>query len=161
MKKIEIATQKIINVQTAIHFSEIWKKMNKKWVFTNGCFDILHEGHIDTISTASSNGDILMVAINSDESVKRLKGNNRPINNQDSRALLIASLIFVDFVIIFDEDTPYNLIATLLPNVLVKGGDYNIENIIGAKEVINNGGQVIIQPTKIGFSTTNIIQLIK
>lgn len=161
MKNLNFISQKIISVNSALQLSNTWRLFNKKWVFTNGCFDILHEGHIETISTAASKGDYLIVALNSDESVRRLKGDSRPINNQHSRALILASLAFVDYVVIFEEETPFNLIRLLLPNVLVKGGDYTIGNVIGAKEVIENGGEVFLQPTKIGFSTTQIINHIK
>lgn len=161
MNKTEFPNNKIITLQAATYLSNIWKKFNKKLVFTNGCFDILHEGHIDTLSKAASYGDILIVGLNSDLSVQKLKGNDRPINAQNSRALILASLIFVDYVIIFEEETPFLLISTLLPNVLVKGGDYSKEQIVGAKEVIENGGEVIINETKVGFSTTNIINKMK
>lgn len=135
--------------------------MSKKIVFTNGVFDILHQGHISSLSNAASNGDILIVGVNADSSVKKLKGESRPINGQQSRALVLASLLMIDAVVIFDEETPLQLITYLLPDVLVKGGDYTIEQIAGAKEVIANGGEVKITPILQGFSTTNIIQKMK
>lgn len=138
-----------------------WKVMNKTVAFTNGCFDILHEGHIFSLSQAAQEADFLIVAVNSDASTKRLKGNERPINNQKSRSLLLASLLIVDAVIIFEEDTPLETIKTLMPDVLVKGGDYTLEQIVGAKEVIANGGRVVINPIIQGFSTTGIIEKIK
>jgi len=130
----------------------------KTMVFTNGCFDILHFGHIEYLAKARDLGDLLIVGLNSDQSVTRLKGENRPVNPQYARATLLAALEPVDFVIIFDEDTPLRLIQQLMPQILVKGGDYTISEIIGAKEVLRNGGIVkIISLTK-GFSTTNILQ---
>jgi len=138
-----------------------WRLINKRIAFTNGVFDILHEGHIKVLSQAAAFADVLVVGVNSDASVKRLKGNSRPVNNQQSRALILASLIMVDAVIVFDEDTPIHLIKNILPDVLIKGGDYTVESIVGAKEVIANGGGVEIIPLEEGFSTTNIIEQMK
>ena len=135
--------------------------MGKSIVFTNGVFDILHPGHIFSLSQAAKEADFLIVGLNSDNSVKRLKGQQRPVNDQDSRALLLASLLMVDAVVIFEEDTPLELINSIRPDVLVKGGDYTIENIVGAKEVIVNGGRVVINPVIEGYSTTNIIDKLK
>ena len=135
--------------------------MGKSIVFTNGVFDILHPGHIFSLSQAAKEADFLIVGLNSDDSVKRLKGQQRPVNNQDSRALLLASLLMVDAVVIFEEDTPLELINSIRPDVLVKGGDYTIENIVGAKEVISNGGRVVINPVIEGYSTTNMIDRLK
>jgi len=135
--------------------------LDKKVAFTNGCFDILHEGHIFSLSQAASEADFLIVGVNADKSVKKLKGQSRPINNEHSRALILASLLIVDAVIIFEEETPLSLISTLLPDVLVKGGDYTVEQIAGAKEVIANGGRVVINPILQGFSTTGIIEKMK
>lgn len=120
-------------------------------------FDILHPGHIFSLSQAATEADFLIVGVNSDNSVKRLKGTARPINNQDSRVLLLASLLMVDAVVIFEEDTPLELINSIRPDVLVKGGDYAIEQIVGAKEVQLNGGRVVINPIIAGYSTTDII----
>ena len=131
--------------------------MSKSIVFTNGVFDILHPGHIFSLSQAATEADFLIVGVNSDNSVKRLKGTARPINNQDSRVLLLASLLMVDAVVIFEEDTPLELINSIRPDVLVKGGDYAIEQIVGAKEVQLNGGRVVINPIIAGYSTTDII----
>jgi D-beta-D-heptose 7-phosphate kinase/D-beta-D-heptose 1-phosphate adenosyltransferase len=130
-------------------------------VFTNGVFDILHPGHVFSLSQAAREADFLVVGVNSDDSVKRLKGKTRPINNQDSRALLLASLLMVDAVVIFEEDTPLELINAIKPDVLVKGGDYTIEQIVGAREVNLNGGRVVINPTIEGYSTTSIIDKLK
>ena len=135
--------------------------MGRSIVFTNGVFDILHPGHIFTLSQAAKEADFLIVGLNSDESVKRLKGQQRPINHQDSRALLLASLLMVDVVVIFEEDTPLQLINAIKPDVLVKGGDYAIEEIVGAKEVIEQGGRVVINPLVDGYSTTGIIETLK
>jgi len=133
---------------------------SKTIAFTNGVFDILHEGHIEVLSQAAAFADILIVGINSDASVKRLKGDSRPVNNENSRALIIASLIMVDAVVIFDEDTPLELIRIIKPDVLIKGGDYTIETIVGSKEVISAGGKVEVILLKPGFSTTGIIDII-
>jgi D-beta-D-heptose 7-phosphate kinase/D-beta-D-heptose 1-phosphate adenosyltransferase len=138
-----------------------WKVLEKTVVFTNGVFDILHAGHIFSLSQAAKEGDYLIVGINSDDSVKRLKGPARPVNQQDSRALVIASLLMVDAAIIFEEDTPLQLINSIEPDVLVKGGDYTIEQIVGAKEVIVKGGRVVINPVIEGFSTSSIIEKLK
>jgi D-beta-D-heptose 7-phosphate kinase/D-beta-D-heptose 1-phosphate adenosyltransferase len=137
-----------------------WKKEGKKIVFTNGVFDLLHKGHIFSLSQAAKQGDSLIIGLNSDSSVKKLKGNSRPINDQEARALLLASLIMVDAVVIFEEETPLNLITSILPDVLVKGGDYTVDEIAGAKEVIANGGKIVINPILDGFSTTAIINAI-
>ena len=138
-----------------------WRVLGKTIAFTNGCFDILHAGHILSINNAAKTADYLIVAINSDQSVKRLKGEKRPINNELDRANLLANLLVVDAVVIFDEDTPLETIKTLMPNVLVKGGDYTIEQLAGAKEVQANGGQVIINPILEGYSTSNTIERIR
>lgn len=135
--------------------------MGKSIVFTNGVFDILHPGHVFSLSQAAKEADFLVVGLNSDNSVKRLKGQQRPVNDQDSRALLLASLLMVDAVVIFEEDTPLELINSIEPDVLVKGGDYTIENIVGAKEVIVNGGRVVINPVIEGYSTTSMIDKLK
>ena len=129
-------------------------------VFTNGCFDIIHTGHLHTLSEAKFKGSKLIVGINSDASVKRLKGEKRPIQNEKERALILASLSFVDYVVLFEEDTPLNLIKILKPNVLVKGGDYKLQEIVGADIVLNNGGKVEMIPFLEGNSTTNTIQKI-
>lgn len=137
-----------------------WKRRGQKVVMTNGCFDILHAGHIRYLEAAAQKGDHLIVAVNSDDSVRRLKGEDRPINILSSRLYLVASLQCVDAVCSFSEDTPLDLIKLILPDVLVKGGDYKIDEIAGAKEVIENGGTVEIIPFIEGFSTTKIEQKI-
>jgi D-beta-D-heptose 7-phosphate kinase/D-beta-D-heptose 1-phosphate adenosyltransferase len=123
-------------------------------------FDILHEGHIAVLAKAASFADVLVVGVNSDSSVKKLKGDSRPVNKESSRALLLASLIMVDAVVIFDEETPLELIKIIKPDVLVKGGDYTVETIVGAKEVMAYNGRVEVIPLEAGFSTTGIIEKI-
>jgi D-beta-D-heptose 7-phosphate kinase/D-beta-D-heptose 1-phosphate adenosyltransferase len=135
-----------------------WRLLGKTIAFTNGCFDILHAGHIASLSEAAAYADYLIVGVNTDKSVKKLKGESRPVNDEQSRALLLASLCMTDAVILFAEDTPLELIKSILPDFLVKGGDYKVEDIAGAKEVIAAGGQVIINPIIAGFSTTSVIQ---
>lgn len=134
-----------------------WRLLGKTVAFTNGCFDILHAGHIASLTEAANQADILIVALNADSSVQGLKGPNRPVNNEDARAQLIASLAMVDAVILFSEPTPRELITAIMPDVLVKGGDYKLEDIAGAKEVIAAGGRVVINPIVPGYSTTSII----
>ncbi len=138
-----------------------WKNEGKKVVFTNGVFDLLHIGHITYMAKAAELGDKLVIGLNSDSSVKRIKGEDRPVNGQDSRAALLAALFFVDAIVVFEEDTPINVISTLLPDILVKGADYAIENIVGAKEVIANGGEVKTINFVEGYSSTSIIQKIR
>lgn len=138
-----------------------WKAAGEKVVFTNGVFDLLHTGHITYMVDAASLGTKLIIGLNSDASVKRLKGPERPVNDQDSRALLLASMLFIDAIVIFEEDTPLNLISTLLPDVLAKGGDYTVETIVGAKEVLANGGDVEVISFVEGFSSTAIIKKIR
>lgn len=138
-----------------------WKLEGQKIVFTNGCFDIVHRGHIDYLSRAASLGDKLVIGLNTDASIKRIKGDSRPIQDQESRAMLLAALCFVDAVIFFDEDTPYNLINELQPDVLVKGADYKKENIVGYDIVIQNGGSVQTLNFIEGYSTSHLIAKIK
>jgi D-glycero-beta-D-manno-heptose 1-phosphate adenylyltransferase len=161
MKKPELLLHKIYTPGALLRQRLSWKAMGKKVSFTNGVFDILHDGHIQSLSTAAQQADYLIVAINSDASTKRLKGPSRPVNNEYTRALLLATMAITDAVVVFDEDTPLNIISLLLPDVLVKGGDYTLEQIVGAKEVIAAGGQVIINPILEGFSTTGIIERMK
>ena len=138
-----------------------WKNEGKKVVFTNGVFDLLHIGHITYLSKAAELGDKLIIGLNADSSVKRIKGDSRPINPQDSRAALLASFFFVDAVVVFEEDTPLNLITALMPDILIKGADYTIDNIVGAKEVLANGGEVKTITFVEGYSSTSIIQKIR
>lgn len=150
--------QRIVQLEKLKRDVARWRFLRKKIVFTNGCFDILHLGHINYLSEAADLGDILIVAVNSDRSVKALKGEARPINNQYARAKLLASLFFIDSIIIFDEDTPEDIIRVLNPDVLVKGGDYKIAEIAGSDFVLKNGGEVKIIPITEGYSTTGILE---
>ena len=152
---------KVMSLNDVAALRAQWKTEEQKVVFTNGVFDILHAGHVQSLMQARANGTRLILGLNADASVKRLKGESRPIIKEQDRALLLAALQFVDAVILFEEDTPAKLIETLLPDVLVKSADYNIDNIVGAKEVIANGGEVKIMPFVQGLSTTNIINKIK
>ncbi|MEO5996146.1 MAG: adenylyltransferase/cytidyltransferase family protein [Chitinophagaceae bacterium] len=158
MKNPDFILSKLLSVKALLQQDTRWKFLGKKTVFTNGCFDILHEGHIYSLSQAAKEADILIVGVNADASVTKLKGAGRPINNQASRSLLLASLVMIDAVVIFEEDTPLEIISALLPDVLVKGGDYSLEQIVGAKEVIANGGRVVINPLIPGFSTSGIME---
>ena len=160
MKRTDLIPQKILTQEEALRRMAQLRLFGKKSVFTNGVFDILHQGHIYSLSQAAKEGDYLIIGLNADASVKRLKGDSRPVNDQESRALVLASLVMVDAVVLFEEDTPLELIKALMPDVLVKGGDYTVEQIAGAREVIANGGKVIINPILEGFSTTNIISQI-
>ena len=137
------------------------KKDSKKIVFTNGCFDILHVGHIRYLLEAKSLGDILVIGINSDKSVKELKGPSRPINPLSDRALMLSELRYVDYVVSFEEQTPLELIKIIMPDILVKGGDYTVENVVGSSEVIHSGGQVKLLQFHNGYSSTNYIDKIK
>lgn len=161
MRQADAIPQKILTFPEILYRVTQWRVTGRKIAFTNGMFDILHSGHIFSLSQAAREADYLIVGLNSDASVKRLKGESRPVNNQDSRALMLASLLIVDAVVIFEEDTPLQLINLVMPDVLVKGGDYTIDQIVGAREVMTNGGRVVINPVLKGFSTTNIISQIR
>jgi rfaE bifunctional protein nucleotidyltransferase chain/domain len=157
----QILVNKILDLKAAKNKVITWQAENQKVVFTNGVFDLLHIGHITYLAKAADLGDKLIIGLNSDSSVRRIKGDDRPINDQNSRAALLAALFFVDAVTIFDEDTPQNLVTTLLPDILVKGADYAIENIVGAKEVLANGGEVKTITFVEGYSSTSIINKIR
>jgi D-glycero-beta-D-manno-heptose 1-phosphate adenylyltransferase len=161
MKNTDVIRQKIYPLNAMLHKLAQIRLTGTTVCFTNGVFDILHTGHIASLSQAAAEADFLIVGLNSDASVKRLKGNERPINSQDARALVLASLIIVDAVVIFGEDTPLEIIKAIMPDVLVKGGDYTIDQIVGAKEVMANGGRVAINDIIEGFSTTGIIDKIR
>lgn len=160
MKKSDTLKERIFTVEELKPEVKRIRLKSKTIAFTNGVFDILHEGHIAVLAEAASFADVLIVGVNSDASVKKLKGDSRPVNGENSRALIIASLIMVDVVVIFDEETPIEIIKLVEPDVLVKGGDYTIDTMVGAKEVLANGGRVEIIPIRQGFSTTNIINKI-
>ncbi len=150
------ANLKIKNWSQARELVQLWKQQEKEVVFTNGCFDILHMGHIKFLEEAAALGDRLVIGVNSDASTSRLKGSHRPINEEGSRLYLLASLSFVDCVVAFDEETPFALIEQLVPDILVKGGDYQVDQIVGADIVIQNGGKVKSLQYLEGFSTSKI-----
>ncbi len=152
---------KIIELGNIKKELSVLKKKSKKIVFTNGCFDIIHAGHVSYLNEAKNLGDVLIVGLNSDESVKRLKGPDRPIVNQNDRAYILANLKPVDYVIIFDQDTPYELIKEIKPNVLVKGGDYQGKDIAGKDIVESSGGKTVLINFVEGKSTSEIIKKIK
>jgi len=143
-----------------VHLSSIREK-GLSVVFTNGCFDILHKGHVQYLCQASAYGDVLVVGLNSDSSVRKLKGAGRPLQDQESRSAVLASLFFVDYVILFHEDTPLELISKIIPDVLIKGGDYKPDEIAGREVVEKNGGKVITIPFLKGYSTTSIIERLR
>ncbi|MDG2450036.1 MAG: D-glycero-beta-D-manno-heptose 1-phosphate adenylyltransferase [Saprospiraceae bacterium] len=149
------------NVDHALPIIQKWKSKKQKVAFTNGCFDILHKGHVEYLQKSKSKVDRLIVGINSDYSVRLLKGNTRPIQDQNSRASIIAALSSVDMVIIFDEKTPFELIIKISPAVIIKGGDYSEEEMIGREHVLSYGGEVMIIPFEQGYSTSGIIEKIK
>jgi D-beta-D-heptose 7-phosphate kinase/D-beta-D-heptose 1-phosphate adenosyltransferase len=161
MREIASMSKKIVTVEQAKNIIYGWKLLGKTCAFTNGCFDILHQGHIFSLGEAAKEADYLIVGLNSDASVQRLKGPSRPINNTENRAIVLSNLAIVDLLVVFEEDTPLELIKALIPDILVKGGDYTIDQIVGAKEVIAGGGKVIINPIVEGYSTTGLIEKIK
>jgi D-beta-D-heptose 7-phosphate kinase/D-beta-D-heptose 1-phosphate adenosyltransferase len=161
MKAIEAIELKEYTLERLLTQVTAWRIQGKTVAFTNGCFDILHEGHIASLSAAAKEADYLIVALNSDASVKKIKGDARPINSAQSRAMLLKNLMVVDAVVVFNQETPLQLITAILPDVLVKGGDYTTEQIVGAKEVMSAGGRVVINPILEGFSTTGTIMQIK
>lgn len=148
----------IVNRKRIREVCEEERRKGRRIVFTNGCFDIIHRGHIEYLKKAKSYGDILIVGLNTDESVRRIKGEKRPIIPEEDRAFILSSFCFVDYVVLFDEDTPLNLILEVRPDVLIKGGDYRKEDIVGAKEVEGWGGEVIVIPYIEGYSTSKIIE---
>lgn len=153
--------QKILdlkNIENVVHRERV---KSRKIVFTNGCFDLLHLGHLDVLRKSRNFGDCLIVGLNTDSSVKRLKGEFRPIQDEKTRVMILASLAFVDYVVLFEEDTPLELINVIRPDVLVKGGDYNIEQIVGADIVLKNGGEVKIVDILPGHSTTDLVKKMK
>ena len=160
MKLPQIIPQKIHDLPGLLQQVNRWRILGKTIAFTNGCFDILHQGHIASLSDAAREADILIVGLNSDTSARRLKGPGRPVNDQHARAIVMASLLMVDSVTFFDKDTPLDLINAIRPDVLVKGGDYTLEQIVGAKELMSWGGRVVINPIVPGFSTTAILEKI-
>ena len=161
MSHLEKINDKIISLEALKLRVENWKSSSEKIVFTNGCFDILHRGHIDVLAKTADLGDKLIIGLNSDSSIRKLKEDNRPIVDEKSRALLLAAFSFVDAIVLFSEQTPINLITDIRPDILAKGGDYKIEEIVGYEVVQQNGGEVITIPLTEGFSSTNIIDKIQ
>lgn len=160
MREIERIESKIICQKDLSNLILKWREENQKIVFTNGCFDLLHLGHVDYLAKAKDLGDRLIIGVNTDSSVKRLKGKNRPLQDENSRLHILAALHSVDAVVLFDEDTPYELIKKIQPDILVKGADYKIENIVGYDIVTSRGGSVKTIEFIEGYSTTNIEQRI-
>lgn len=161
MKYTEKINQKIKSKEQLAFLSREWKEKGFSIVFTNGCYDILHKGHLELLTQSAALGDKLIVALNTDASVKRLKGDSRPVNNEAFRCWMMASLEIVDAVVLFDEQTPALLIESITPTILVKGGDYTVDQIVGAEHVLANGGKVEIIPFVTGYSTTTMIQKIQ
>lgn len=161
MNSLDKIKSKILTPETLSMKLSLWRFRDRKIVFTNGCFDLLHLGHIDYLSKAADLGDVLIIGVNTDDSVRKLKGKGRPISNEEQRCHILASLFFVDAVILFSEETPYELIKTVQPQVLVKGGDYTISQIVGADLVASNGGFVHTIPVLAGYSTTLTEERIK
>lgn len=161
MKKLEVLNNKFFNLKSLAKQLQVWRAKDKKIVFTNGCFDLLHRGHIDYLSKAADKGDILIIGLNSDSSIKKIKGRGRPITDEKSRSHILASLFFVDAVILFDEDTPYDLIKSILPDILVKGSDYKADEIVGNEILMASGGSIETIDFLAGYSTTQIINKIK
>jgi rfaE bifunctional protein nucleotidyltransferase chain/domain len=161
MQKLQWVQHKIFDRENLVRECNIWRATGKKIVFTNGCFDILHHGHLDLLARAADYGNVLIVGVNTDSSVQRLKGPARPITHEQDRLFQLASLLCTDAVCLFDEDTPEELIKLIKPDVLVKGGDYTIDKIVGANFVQSNGGTVEIIPFVTGYSTTGLIERIQ
>lgn len=161
MDKLQWIEHKIMDRTALLRYCRSQQVSGKKIVFTNGCFDILHHGHLDLLAKAANEGNVLVLGLNSDASVQRLKGAERPINKETDRAFQLASLLCVDAVCLFEEDTPLSLIEYIKPDVLVKGGDYTIDTIVGAEEVMAYGGKVTIIPFVDGYSTTGLIGKIR
>lgn len=159
MQKLDLIKSSIFDSAKNPNFKRLlayWQFKDKKIVFTNGCFDIVHLGHVEYLAKAKEEGDILIVGLNSDSSVSRLKGSGRPINDENMRAMVMASLRFIDAVVLFNEDTPYDLIFSIQPDVLVKGADYKPEDIVGYDIVKAKGGRVATVELTTGYSTTAI-----
>jgi len=161
MESINRIRANIIERENLESLITYWQLKSYKVVFTNGCFDLLHKGHIEYLADAADKGDVLIVGINSDKSVKRIKGDDRPIQDETSRILTLASLKMVTAVVPFDEDTPYELIREIRPDVLVKGSDYSEEEIVGADIVKEHGGEIATIDLTEGYSTSKIIEKIK
>jgi rfaE bifunctional protein nucleotidyltransferase chain/domain len=157
----DLMTRKVCSLNELTAQVADWKADKKRIVFTNGCFDLLHAGHIAYLTEAASLGDVLIVGLNSDRSVCGLKGPGRPVNTEETRSILLASMFFIDAVILFDEETPLSLINKVSPDVLVKGGDYEIKDIVGAEETLQHGGAVKVLSFLPGYSSSSIIDKIR
>lgn len=158
---MEKSARKIVTLAEASAQVREWQRAGQLVVFTNGCFDLIHLGHVDYLEKARLLGDRLVIGLNTDDSVSRFKGPERPLQDQQSRARVLAAMQFIDLVVFFDDDTPLNLISELLPNILVKGSDYLADNIVGADVVKKNGGVVKTIDFVPGYSTTRIVEKIK
>ena len=161
MDNLTLVTKKILSLDKLFPFLNIWRFQQQKIVFTNGCFDLLHLGHIDYLAKTADMGNKLIIGLNSDASIASIKGIDRPITDENSRANLLAALFFVDAVVLFDEKTPYNLIKSIKPDVLVKGADYSIDQIAGSDIVLSYGGEVKTVEYLSGYSTTRIVEKIQ
>lgn len=161
MRRADVIEKKIVGAVDIVKLVAQWRLLGRTVAFTNGIFDLLHKGHIFSLSQAAKEADYLVIGLNDDGSTKKLKGDSRPVNDQHSRALILASLVMVDAVVFFSEETPLELIKSIMPDVLVKGGDYTVEQVAGSKEVIQHGGRVVINPILEGFSTTGLIAKIE
>lgn len=161
MNQVSHIQHKILSREDLVHQAAQWRQEGKTIVFTNGCFDILHRGHLQILTSAAMMGSVLVVGLNTDASVKRLKGPERPVNDENFRSWMMASLQVVDGVTLFDEPTPLELVIALKPDVIVKGGDYTVDQVVGSKEVLANGGSVQIVPIVQGYSTTSLIETIR
>ena len=159
--QLELIEEKIILSDKIEKRTNLWRFLNNRIVFTNGCFDILHRGHIEYLAAAADLGSKLIIGLNSDASVSRLKGSGRPINSFQDRALALASLRFTDGIVEFDEDTPLHLIRMVKPDFLVKGGDYSQSEIVGANDVETNGGEIVVISFTEGYSTTSFLKKIQ
>ncbi|MBC5774515.1 D-glycero-beta-D-manno-heptose 1-phosphate adenylyltransferase [Pontibacter sp. KCTC 32443] len=155
------STDKIFSLPQLLDQVQAWRSQGQKIVFTNGCFDLLHLGHVDYLEKARQLGDKLVLGLNADRSISSIKGPNRPLQDEMSRARVMASLLFVDAVVLFDSDTPLELIKAVKPDILVKGDDYSIEQIVGHDVVQQAGGEVKTVPLVTGYSTTNIVKKIE
>lgn len=153
-------SDKIVSWENAARIVNGWKITGKKIVFTNGCFDLVHLGHVDYLEKARNLGHYLVLGLNTDESISRIKGSNRPIANEISRARVMASMVFVDLVVLFNEPTPLQLIEVIRPDILTKGNDYSVETIVGADFVMKHGGSVQTVPLVSGYSTSRLIDKI-
>jgi len=161
MTKLDVLENKVVTLDRLMPLISVWRFREQKIVFTNGCFDLLHLGHIDYLARAADLGNKLVIGLNSDRSTSSLKGPGRPITDERSRSRILASLFFVDAVVLFDESTPFDLISRIKPDVLVKGADYTVENIVGSDVVLANGGEVQTIDYIDGYSTTAIERKIK